>query len=576
MTVVFPSSALPTQFVCFLFVITIVYDTTYSIHRLFFINTCRGYMNEQTELNSAEFLEILVARGLLNPEEARRAGGASQETGTSIEKTLLEFGLIPENSLFCALADHLQLPFASLETIDPDLSRTLPLQSEFLRRVEVIAVEQTDKDIVLATSDPASVIALKDIGFHLNTKVTAMITAPSTVKAILASKTEGNKGKEDAAASVTDIERLKSLANDGPIIKLVNDMIAKAVSDGASDIHIEAGESGALVRYRIDGMLRVEQAIEETDRASVVSRLKVMANLNISERRRPQDGRAQLSVRGRSVDIRLSTLPTQFGESIVLRLLDRDRLRLDWDALGFTKGRAQEIEQIVGAPNGIFLVAGPTGSGKTTTLYTALSQINSEERKIISVEDPIEFSLDGVNQVQVAPQIDMTFARALRSILRQDPDVIMVGEIRDKETAEIAVRAALVGRMVLTTIHTNDSISAITRLVDLGVPAYLLAATLRGVLSQRLVRKVCRDCGGSGCDVCNGSGRKGRIVVSELLNISAPLAQAISGGESVKTIEQTAQTDGFVPLTKDGLSLVESGEVNQEDMMQALGGEWRL
>lgn len=531
-------------------------------------------MNKQSELNSTEFLDILVARDLLNLEEARRARVASQETGTSIEKTLLEFGLIPESSLFCALADHLKLPFASLETVDSDLSRTLPLQSDFLRRVEVIAVEQNDNGIVLATSDPSSLEALKDIGFHLNTPITAMIAAPSTIKTVLATQAEDNTKKEEVAASVTDIERLKSLANDGPIIKLVNDMIAKAVGDGASDIHIEAGESGARVRYRIDGMLRVEQMIEENDRASVVSRLKVMANLNISERRRPQDGRAQLSVRGRTVDIRLSTLPTQYGESIVLRLLDRDRLQLDWAALGYPQERADDIEQIVSAPNGVFLVAGPTGSGKTTTLYTALSQINSEERKIISVEDPIEFSLSGVNQVQVEPQIDMTFARALRSILRQDPDVIMVGEIRDQETAEIAIRAALVGRMVLTTIHTNDSISAITRLIDLGVPTYLLAATLRGVLSQRLVRRLCKDCNGEGCDSCNDSGRKGRIVVSELLKVSVPLAQAISDGNDPKDLERKAREEGFLPLAENGKSLIEGCEVSREDILQALGSEW--
>lgn len=356
----------------------------------------------------------------------------------------------------------------------------------------------------------------------------------------------------------------------------MNDIIAKAVGDGASDVHIEAGESGARVRYRVDGILRVERPIEEANKASVVSRLKVMANLNISERRRPQDGRAQLSVRGRTVDIRLSTLPTQFGESIVLRLLDRDRLQLDWGALGFPKERARDIEQIVGAPNGIFLVAGPTGSGKTTTLYTALSQINSVDRKIVSVEDPIEFSLDGVNQVQVDPQIDMTFARALRSILRQDPDVIMVGEIRDQETAEIAIRAALVGRMVLTTIHTNDSISAITRLIDLGVPAYLLAATLRGVLSQRLVRKLCKECGGNGCDNCSGSGRKGRIVVSELLKVTAPLAQAISDGENVMNLMEKARNEGFVQLAESGHLLVESGEVSRGDILESLGVDWSV
>jgi general secretion pathway protein E len=528
-------------------------------------------MNKQSKLNSNEFLTSLIRHGLIRKEDARRALTASQEAGTSIEKTILEFGLIEENDLFYALAEHLELGFATAEAVDASLSKSLHLQPEFLRRVEVIAVEKADGGIALATSDPANLEALNSIGFHLNMPVTAMIAAPSTVKTVLASLTGEAKNKGTSIASTTDIDRLKALANEGPVIKLVNDIIAKAVEAGASDIHIEADETGARVRYRIDGVLQTEQPIAEHDKASVVSRLKVMANLNISERRRPQDGRAQISVRGRAVDIRLSTLPTQFGESIVLRLLDRSRLKLDWNELGFPVDRAREIEQIVNAPNGIFLVAGPTGSGKTTTLYTALSRINSEDRKIVSVEDPIEFSLDGVNQVQVDPQIDMTFARALRSILRQDPDIIMVGEIRDQETAEIAVRAALVGRMVLSTIHTNDSISAITRLSDLGVPAYLLAATLRGVLSQRLVRRICQDCRGAGCDNCDNSGQRGRIVVSELLKITPAMAQSISDGDSVNQLEQLARHNGFQPLFENGRALIDSGEASSEEVLRTLG-----
>lgn len=533
-------------------------------------------MNKQSKLNSSEFLESLIESGLIQKDDARRAKTASQETETSIEKTLLEFGLIAENDLFCALAEHLKLGYATAEMVNVNLSNTLPLQPEFLSRVAVIAVEKSIDSVSLATSDPASLEALNSIGFHLNTSVIPMIASPSTIKMVLAKLTGEPDDKEAMAASTTDIERLKALANDGPVIKLVNDMIAKAAEEGASDIHIEAGESGARVRYRIDGILQVEQPIKESDKASVVSRLKVMANLNISERRRPQDGRAQLSVRGRTVDIRLSTLPTQFGESIVLRLLDRNRLKLDWGALGFPKGQARDIEQIVGAPNGIFLVAGPTGSGKTTTLYTALSQINSVDRKIVSVEDPIEYSLTGVNQVQVNPQIDMTFARALRSILRQDPDVIMVGEIRDQETAEIAVRAALVGRMVLSTIHTNDSISAITRLLDLGIPAYLLAATLRGVLSQRLARRQCRDCNGEGCESCNNTGRSGRIVISELLKVTPFLAQAVSEGKTAIQIEGLARQAGFLPLTESGVALVANGDVSQEEIYRTLGAELGL
>ena len=533
-------------------------------------------MNKHSKLNSNAFLNDLIEHGLIRKEDARRALTGSQETGTSIVKTLLEFGLIAEYDLFNALAKHMKLGFAKAEMVDADLTKSLGLQPEFLRRVEVIAIGKDQDGVALATSDPANLEALNSIGFHLNVPVTAMIAAPSTVKAVLAALTGATETKDTSAASTTDIERLKALANDGPVIKLVNDIIAKAAEAGASDIHIEAVETGARVRYRIDGVLRTEHPVNEVDKASVVSRLKVMANLNISERRRPQDGRAQISVRGRTIDIRLSTLPTQFGESIVLRLLDRNRLKLDWAALGFPLERAGDIEQIVNAPNGIFLVAGPTGSGKTTTLYTALSRINTEERKIVSVEDPIEFSLEGVNQVQVDPQIDMTFARALRSILRQDPDVIMVGEIRDQETAEIAVRAALVGRMVLSTIHTNDSLSAVTRLLDLGVPAYLLAATLRGVLSQRLVRRLCQECQGTGCNNCGNSGQRGRIVVSELLKITPDLAQSVSDGKPVSQLEQLARQSGFQPLSESGKALIESGEASREEVLRTLGADLGL
>ena len=513
----------------------------------------------------------LVDDGLLSHEAAERAGNASQQAGTSIEKTLLEFGMIEETALFQALADHLNMPFAPIERIDSALTGSLSLQAEYLQRVEVIAVEKTPAGIALATSDPASLDALDSIGFHLDTTILPMITTPSAVKAVLSGLIDNSNSKASTGASTTDIERLKALANDGPVIKLVNDIISKAVDQGASDIHFEAEENGVRVRFRIDGVLRSDQQVKDADRASVVSRLKIMANLNISEKRRPQDGRAELSVRGRRIDIRLSTLPTQFGESVVLRLLDREQLCLEWNALGYSKERALEIERIVGMPNGIFLVAGPTGSGKTTTLYTALSQINSDERKILSVEDPIEYSLEGINQVQVEPQIDMTFARALRAILRQDPDVIMIGEIRDQETAEIAVRAALVGRMVLSTIHTNDAVSAITRLLDLGVPPYLLAATLRGVLSQRLVRRTCVECKGAGCDNCNDIGLQGRIVVSELLSISQDLSVAISSGTPAEQLTEIAGQEGFRSLSASGERLVEEGIIPHKELIRLLG-----
>ena len=521
-------------------------------------------------MNDAAFLERLVADRLLAEASARRAGSASAETGTSIERTLMEFGLVAEEDLYRALAGFLGLEFRQASGIDPSLVQQLGLPLEFLLRIEMIPAAQTEDGVIVATSNPRARDAVEAVAFHLRLPVIPAIAAPSAIKSALQSLS--GTGQQDDDVASRDVERLAALANDGPVIKLVNDLIAEAADTRASDIHLEAGETELRVRFRVDGALRTVRRVSEAQRAAVVSRLKVMAGLNISEKRRPQDGRAQLSVRGRSVDIRLSTLPTQYGESIVLRLLDRANVSLDWHALGYDPVRIAEIERVANMPNGIFLVAGPTGSGKTTTLYTALSGINSEDRKIVTVEDPIEFSLDGVNQVQVEPGIDMTFARALRAILRQDPDVIMVGEIRDEETAEIAVRAALVGRLVLSTIHTNDALSAVTRLIDLGVPRYLLAATLRGVLSQRLVRTICADCGGAGCKACRETGSKGRTVVSEFLSLTEGVSEGISNGAGQGELAALARGDGFRSMSQMAEELRRTNRVDPAELQRALGG----
>ncbi|MCU0910459.1 MAG: Flp pilus assembly complex ATPase component TadA [Rhodobacteraceae bacterium] len=500
------------------------------------------------------FLDLLVRRKLLTPQEAARVAEGSARAGSSVERTVLELGLAAEEPLFRALAEHLDLPFAEPGHLDEEVLVRTGLPADFLSRVEAVPARETEEVLWVATADPRGADAVQSIGFHLGRPVQAAIAAPSTIKAALAAIAKPAAAAGVAGTSETDIERLRALANDGPVIKLVNDLVAQAAEARASDIHIEAEAHGARIRLRIDGSLRTEGAIAEAQRAAVVSRLKVMANLNISEKRRPQDGRAAVAVRGRTVDIRLSTLPTQHGESVVLRLLDRAALRLDWEALGFPSARAAEVERILRMPNGLFLVAGPTGSGKTTTLYTALSRIDAETRKIVTVEDPIEYELKGVNQVQVEPAIDLTFARALRAILRQDPDVVMVGEIRDEETAEIAVRAALVDR-----------------LIDLGVPRYLLAATLRGVLSQRLVRRLCTACAGQGCAACVGSGRKGRIVVSELLRATPEVAASIHGTAGSSPLSASAAEAGFVPMAMAGRDLAARGLVHPADVEEALG-----
>lgn len=521
-------------------------------------------------LKTSEFLEFLVANDLLDAASAKRAQHASSQTETPIENTLMEFGLIGEDELYRALALHLNMQFISHEQIDTGLLQQLSLPLDFLKRADVLPAYENEKGLVLAVANPRASDTFNSIAFQLDAAVLPAIATPSAIRSILQNAMPENS-LDSGKASTSDVERLTAIANEGPVIKLVNDLIGQAADKAASDIHIEAEELDASVRFRIDGILVPSSRLPSATFAAVASRLKVMARLNISEKRRPQDGRAQVSVRGRAIDIRLSTLPTQYGESIVLRLLDRKRLNLDWLALGFGQKQIAKIEAAVGQPNGIFLVAGPTGSGKTTTLYTALSGLNSKDRKIVTVEDPIEYALDGVNQVQVEPEVDMGFARALRAILRQDPDVIMVGEIRDEETAEIATRAALVGRMVLSTIHTNDALSAVARLRDLGIPPYLLAATLRGVLAQRLVRKTCSDCEGQGCAACQESGQRGRTVLSEFLEINPEIASCVSRNGEAEELMSIAEANGFVTMKENARQLVSAGVASQEEVLRATG-----
>ncbi|MHA6268364.1 GspE/PulE family protein [Aliiroseovarius sp. CAU 1755] len=522
------------------------------------------------DIDPRDFLNQLQSQGTLDQSAANRALEACEETGTTIERTLLEIGLVREDEVYKSLAEYLELPFIDAPTFDTSVVDAFSLAHDFLERVGIFPIKHEDDIVYVATDDPRADDVLHSVSYHLKAKIRPVIATPSTIKSLVTQLSTDETS--DIGASSSDIDRLRALANEGPVIKLVNDIIAGAVAANASDVHIEAQENGARIRYRVDGVLLTQNTLRDDIRAAVVSRLKVMANLNISERRRPQDGRADLSVRGRMIDIRMSTLPTMYGESIVLRLLDRSHVALDWGALGYSDERAKDITDLINEPNGIFLVAGPTGSGKTTTLYTALEEINKSDRKIVTVEDPVEYALKGINQVQVAPEIDMTFASALRAILRQDPNVVMVGEIRDEETAEIAVRAALVGRLVLSTVHTNSSISAIDRLRDLGVPSYLIAATLRGVLSQRLVRRTCPNCKGAGCDDCSSSGMKGRTVISELLTVTPPLAQAISEEKTGVELAGVAENSGFVDMRRDAERGLENGRYPESEVLRALGG----
>ena len=517
------------------------------------------------------FLKFLVEQGQLTDTSCQRVTLAARETAVNVERAILELGLLEEDTVYQALATYLAVPLITLEEVDLVAARSGKLPREFMQRALAVPVAQDGNGYLVATAMPDMADTLASISYMLGVPTKGAIASPTTINAAIEAA-DPTTEMSHAEPATTDVERLQALANDGPVITLVNDLIGKAVRLGASDVHIEGNERSARVRFRIDGVLVTDRTIPDELRNSVASRLKIMANLNISERRRPQDGRAELVVRGRSIDIRMSTLPTQFGESIVLRLLDRTQMPLEWHSLGFQPKRIAEIEALVAQPNGIVLVAGPTGSGKTTTLYTALRGINTEDRKIITVEDPIEYTLDGINQVQVDPAINLSFAAALRAILRQDPNVVMVGEIRDEETAEIAVRAALIGRLVLSTIHTNDALSAVDRLLDLGVAPYLVGATLRGVLSQRLVRTICADCAGQGCGRCNDSGRLGRTTISELLTLSPDMVAGLVKGGSARGLEPLAHAAGFQPIAEEAEHLLARGTVTRDDIHRALGG----
>jgi general secretion pathway protein E len=367
---------------------------------------------------------------------------------------------------------------------------------------------------------------------------------------------------------IPEIEDLLEARDDAPIIRMLNALLSQAVREGASDIHVEPFESYSVVRFRVDGTLRDVVRPPRGLHAALVSRIKIMANLDIAEKRLPQDGRIMLRLGGRPVDVRVSTLPTGHGERAVLRLLDKERGRLEPEKLGLAPDTLAALDRLVKQPHGIVLVTGPTGSGKTTTLYAMLSRLDPAGANIMTVEDPIEYDLEGIGQTQVNARIDMNFARALRAILRQDPDIIMIGEIRDLETAQIAVQASLTGHLVLATLHTNDSAAAVTRLLDMGIEPFLLSSSLLGILAQRLLRKLCQDCRGAGCPSCGQVGYSGRTGVYELLEIDERLRAAIHAGEGEQRLRELARAKGFRTLYEDGARWVSAGVTSQEELLR--------
>jgi general secretion pathway protein E len=475
------------------------------------------------------------------------------------------------------------------------------LSANYLREAMLLPITETDQALVVAMADPGDEFAREALETLCAKPVQVRVGYISEIRAAV-DRLYGRAEPADAGPALgdlddADIEQLKDMASEAPVVRFVNGLIDRAVQQAASDIHIEPFEQRLKVRYRIDGVLQDVPIQAPGPAAAVVSRVKLIAKLNIAERRLPQDGRIQVPVQGKSIDMRVSTVPTLHGESVVLRILDREQIRLDFEVLGFSGTTLERLKQTLALAHGILLVTGPTGSGKSTTLYTALQTLNTPGRKLITVEDPVEYQIEGVNQIQVKPQIGLDFANALRSIMRQDPDVIMIGEMRDTETARIAVQSALTGHVVLSTMHTNDAGSSITRLLDMGVEDYLVTSTVNAVLAQRLVRRLCGQCKrahavdgeflsewrsrglapndepeqlfeSSGCESCGGSGYRGRLAISEFMAMTDTVRQLILEQTDSTAIQRAAVADGMDILLVDGLKKTAAGLTSFEEVVR--------
>jgi general secretion pathway protein E len=546
--------------------------------------------------------EYLVDAEKLNPANIERAYRLQQEQKQwePIGCILVKLGLVSERDVAEALSAQLQLPLAGPQDFPESLPIDERFSPKFMRQSRVLILDEADDRLTVAMADPQDLDVQEALTLFSGKRVTPQVGIASEIEQALARRfdqrdTSEDSSNDDSFQFLDDVEHLKELASEAPIIKLVNQLIYNAVESKASDIHIEPFEGSLKLRYRVDGLLREADAPPSGSAAAVVSRIKIMAKLNIAERRLSQDGRFKLRVHGTEIDFRVSTVPTMHGESVVLRLLQHDDIRLDYGPLGFSPDLEQAMRDILAQPHGILLVTGPTGSGKSTTLYAALKHLNTSQRKILTVEDPVEYNIEGVNQMQVKPQIGLTFASALRSIVRQDPDIIMVGEMRDRETTGIAVQSALTGHLVLSTLHTNDAAGSITRLLDMGVEDYLLTSTLNAILAQRLVRKLCRHCRepytplgeevrrwglqrfGSGpltlfrpagCEDCGHTGFSGRSAVLELLVMTDPIRQLVLRHADAGEIARAAARDGMRFMLEDGLQKVVAGVTTIEEVLR--------
>jgi type IV pilus assembly protein PilB len=572
--------------------------------------TCRlaACAPQNKTMNAQQVVDLFVEQRLLQPSQADDVLQEANLNGKNIEQALVDSGFVDERGFYQVIADALGTDFVDVSDSDiaPEILRLIPGGLARLHRALPIAA--SDNTLTVALVDPLDLRAAEDLRFALGKDV-HVVVAPtdqiegrieryygsdsSSMEDIL--KQLGEAGELLALRGTDDASAVEAEANATPIIRFVDLILFQAIQDRASDIHFEPFENEFKIRYRVDGALYEMAPPPRHLALPVISRVKVMANMNIAERRLPQDGRIQKNIAGRSVDLRVSTLPTQFGESVVLRVLDRSTVNLDLEALGLPDYIHAYIIEIINRPNGIFIVTGPTGSGKTTTLYSCLRKINTIDSKLLTAEEPVEYDLEGIVQVPVNEAIGLTFARALRAFLRQDPDRIMVGETRDLETAQISIQASLTGHLVFTTLHTNDAPGAVTRLIDMGVEPFLISSTLEAVLGQRLLRSICpqcriayqpsetmlaqlglarRDIGeksfyyGKGCDACNQTGYKGRKGIYELMKITDPLRELINERAPSVTLKAKAIELGMVTLRQDGLRSIFAGDTTIEEVLK--------
>jgi len=556
--------------------------------------------------------QLLVSKNIITEEQLIQAIDLQKKEGGRVGSNLIKLGFLTEESLVEFLSNQYSVPSVSLSKLDIDPSIIKFVPYDVANKYQIFPISKNGATLKLAMTDPSNVFAIDDVKFMTNYEVEPVVATESEIKEAIARHYEQSEALQDVIDNMSglddtgldfiqeteedpDISDLKGAGEEAPVVKLVNLILSEAIMRGASDIHIEPYEKEFRIRYRVDGVLYDVMQPPPRLKAALSSRLKIMSELDIAERRLPQDGRIKLKIKEKAVDLRVSTLPTLFGEKIVMRILDKSNLNLDMTKLGFEEQALRDFEEAITSPFGMVLVTGPTGSGKTTTLYSALSTVNKIDVNIMTAEDPVEYNLTGINQVHVRDEIGLTFAAALRSFLRQDPDIVMVGEIRDFETAEIAVKAALTGHLVLSTLHTNDAPSTISRMLNMGVEPFLISASVVLILAQRLCRKICVECKeveetpetalldigfkkeeigsfkcykGKGCSACGDSGYKGRIALYEVMPLREEIKELVIKGATSIDLKKAAINSGMMTLRMSGLKKIKEGVTSIEEVLR--------